>query len=297
MWWQGTIQTETEETIEDVIELSDFFRFFQHPQRYFMRQQLHLRFAGIDAETQEREPFTTNELSLYDINQDWVQLLLTDSEMSLKKLQAQGLWLSGAAGEVEFGQHQLAMQEFVERIRATNIGQPLDDLAIDLKIGSYRLVGTLGNRYQNGNLHYRYANLKGKDFVAAWLQHLLINQAQKQKTYLISADEDLLFPPDICDSGYLPQFIEIYKLGQQQPNAFFVEAALAYLKQADKQRAIKSPLDAAKESLSTAITYASEYELRQLYGNVADMELVLTDTFEQQCETLLLPAWNAAHGL
>jgi exodeoxyribonuclease V gamma subunit len=296
LWWQGTIQAETEETIEDVIELSDFFRFFQHPQRYFMRQQLHLRFAGIDAETQEREPFSINELNLYGINQLWVQQLLTDSGMSLKKLQAQGLWLSGAAGEVEFRQHQLAMQEFVERIRATNIGQPLDDLAIDLKIGSYRLVGTLGNHYQNASLHYRYANLKGKDFIIAWLQHLLINHEQKQKSYLISADEDLLFQPDICDPYYLPQFIEIYKLGQQQPNAFFVEAALAYLKQAGKQRARKSPLDAARESLSTTITYASEYELRQLYGNVANMGLVLTDTFEQQCETLLLPAWNAAHG-
>jgi exodeoxyribonuclease V gamma subunit len=296
LWWQGTIQAETEETIEDVIELSDFFRFFQHPQRYFMRQQLHLRFAGIDAETQEREPFSINELNLYGINQLWVQQLLTDSGMSLKKLQAQGLWLSGAAGEVEFRQHQLAMQEFVERIRATNIGQPLDGLAIDLKIGSYRLVGTLGNHYQNASLHYRYANLKGKDFIIAWLQHLLINHEQKQKSYLISADEDLLFQPDICDPYYLPQFIEIYKLGQQQPNAFFVEAALAYLKQAGKQRARKSPLDAARESLSTTITYASEYELRQLYGNVANMGLVLTDTFEQQCETLLLPAWNAAHG-
>ncbi|MEQ1484342.1 exodeoxyribonuclease V subunit gamma [Methyloglobulus sp.] len=297
LWWQGAIQAETEETIEDVIELSDLFRFFQHPQRYFMRQQLHLRYTGIIAETQEREPFTTNELSLYDINQDWVRQLLTDSEVSLKKLQAQGLWLPGAAGDVEFGQHQLAMQEFVERIRATNIGQPLDDLAVDLKIGGYRLVGTLGNRYQNGSLHYRYANLKGKDFITAWLLHLLINQSQKQKTYLISADEDLLFQPDICRSDYLSQFIEIYKLGQQQPNAFFVEAALAYLKQTGKQRAIKSPLDAARESLSTAITYTSEYELRQLYGNVADMGLVLINIFEQQCETLLLPAWNAAHGL
>ncbi|MEQ1546464.1 exodeoxyribonuclease V subunit gamma [Methyloglobulus sp.] len=296
LWWQGAIHTGPEEVMEDAIELADLFRFFQHPQRYFMRQQLHLRYTGISAEMQEREPFTTSELSLYDINQLWVLKLLTDSEMSLKKLQAQGLWLSGAAGEVEFGQHQLAMQEFVDRIKATDIGTPLDDLAVDLKIGGYRLVGKLGNRYQNGSLHYRYANLKGKDFITAWLQHLLINQSQKQKTYLISADEDLLFPPEICDSSYLPQFIDIYRQGQQQPNSFFVEAALAYLKQTDKQRAVKSPMDAAKESLSTAITYASEHELRQLYGNVADMELILTNTFEQHCETLLLPAWEATHG-
>ena len=292
LWWQGFIQTETEE----VIELADLFRFFQHPQRYFMRQQLHLRYTGIVAETQEREPFTTNELNLYNLNQEWIQDLLTGSQVSLKKLQAQGLWLPGAAGALEFEQHQLAMQEFVERIRTTNIGQPLDDLAVDLKIGGYRLVGKLGNRYQNGSLIYRYADLKGKDFIAAWLHHLIINPLQEQKTVLTSADEDLLFPPDSCDPDYLPQLIEIYKQGQQQPNAFFVEAALAYLKRADKQRAVKSPLDAARDFLSVAISYPSEHELRQIYGNVLDMGSVLTDTFEHQCETLLLPAWNAAHG-
>jgi exodeoxyribonuclease V gamma subunit len=297
LWWQGSINSDTEEMIEDVIELSDLFRFFQHPQRYFMRQQLHLRYTGIVAETQEREPFSADDLNLYNLDQDWVHALLTDSEMSLKKLQAQGLWLPGAAGVVEFGQHQLAIQDFVERIRSTGIGMPLQNVSVDLKIGGYRLVGKLGNRYQNGSLHYRYANLKGKDFIAAWLHHLLVNQIQQQQTYLISTDDDLLLPPDICAPDYLPQFIEIYKLGQQQPDAFFVEAVLTYLKQAGKQKAIKSPLDAAKDFLSTTITYASEYELRQLYGNVADMGLILTDTFEQQCETLLLPAWNAAHGL
>ncbi|WP_411728610.1 exodeoxyribonuclease V subunit gamma [Methyloglobulus sp.] len=292
LWWQGSINTETEE----VIELGDLFRFFQHPQRYFMCQQLHLRYVGIDAETQEREPFTINELSLYDMNQEWIQQLLAGSSVSLTKLQAQGLWLPGVAGDVEFEQHQLTMQEFVERIRTTNIGQPLDDLAVDLKIGDYRLVGKLGNCYQNGNLIYRYAKLKGKDFISAWLHHLIINHAQEQNTYLISADENLLFQPDICSPEYLPQFIEIYRLGQQQPNAFFVEAALAYLKQTDKQRAVKSPLDAARGGLSTTISYPSEHELRQLYGNVPDMGLVLTDTFEEQCKSLLLPAWNAAHG-
>lgn len=295
LWWQGAIQAEAEEAIENVIELPDLFRFFQHPQRYFMRRQLHLRYVGIDAETQEREPFTINELSLYGINEKWIQQLLTGNEMSLKKLQAQGLWLPGAAGELAFGHHQLMVQEFVDRIQTTNIGQPLGDLAVDLEIGGYRLVGKLGNRYQNGNLIYRYANLKGKDFIGAWLHHLIVNRTQEQNTYLISADENLLFQPDICSPEYLPQLIEIYRQGQQQPNAFFVEAALAYVNQAANPKAKKSPLETAVDYLSKAVQYESEHELRQLYG-AADMSLIVSDPFEQQCETLLLPAWKAAHG-
>jgi exodeoxyribonuclease V gamma subunit len=294
LWWQGAI--ETDNAPEEVIELADLFRFFQHPQRYFMRRRLQLHFTGIAAEAQEREPFSTDDLNSYNLDQAWVHALLTDSEMPLKKLQAQGLWLTGAAGEVEFGQHQLELQNFVERIKSLEMGEPMEDLAVDFNIGGYRLVGKLGNLYQHGSLLFRYANLKGKDFIAAWLQHLLVNCLQQQATYLISADDELLFPAENCDPDCLLQWLAIYRQGQQQPDVFFVEAALAYLKQASKPKAIKSPLDAAKEALANSMTYPSELELRQLYGNVADMGLVLTDSFEQLCETLLLPVWHAAHG-
>ncbi|MEQ1559250.1 MAG: exodeoxyribonuclease V subunit gamma [Methyloglobulus sp.] len=295
LWWQGTTTVKPEENTENIIELTDLIRFFQHPQRYFMRQHLHLRYTGLDAEIQEREPFTINELSLYDINQEWLQQLLTGSDMSLKKLQAQGKWLSGSAGKVEFEQHQLEMQAFVDRIKAINIGTPLDDIAIDIQVNGFRLLGKLGNRYQNGNLIYRYADLKGKDFIAAWLHHLIINQVEPHNTHLLSADEQLLFKTNMCDPEFLHQFIEIYQKGQRQPDAFFVEAALEYAKQASKPKAQKAPIDAASDYLSKAIKYANEHELRQLYGNVADMRLILTDHFEHTCQTLVLPAWEAAH--
>jgi exodeoxyribonuclease V gamma subunit len=149
-------------------------------------------------------------------------------------------------------------------------------------------------------LFYRYADLKGKDFVSAWLHHLIMSQIGGQNTYLLSTDEDLLFESTICQPAVLPQLINIYRQGQQQPNAFFVEAALAYIRQAHKHKtgnsASKSPMDAAKDCLLQAVSRAYEPELRQLYGNVADMSLVLLDSFSQTCETLLLPAWEAAHG-
>ncbi|MBK8814120.1 MAG: exodeoxyribonuclease V subunit gamma [Methylococcaceae bacterium] len=296
LWWQGAIQTKTE-TAEDVVELADLFRFFQHPQRYFLRQQLNLQLSGVVAETQEREPFSTRELNLYGIQQEWLQHLLADSDFSLKKLQAQGLWPSGAIGELEFEEHALAMRTFADNIKALEIGLPIDDVAVDLNIGHWRLIGTLGNLYENGGLLYRYANLKGKDFMAAWLHHLLINRLFAQDTHLISADDQLHFPAKIAEPFYLPQLIDIYRLGQQHPNAFFVEAALAYLKQAANSKAKKSPLETAIDFLTKSIDYENEHELRQLYGNVAELGLILQEDFADKCESLLLPAWQAAHGL
>ena len=57
----------------------------------------------------------------------------------------------------------------------------------------------------------------------------------------------------------------------------------------------KSALDAAKEQLARAVEQPYEPELRRLYYNVADMGLVLDETFEQHCQTLLQPVWDVTH--
>jgi exodeoxyribonuclease V gamma subunit len=185
------------------------------------------------------------------------------------------------------------------RIKGKNLGAPLDDLPIDITVGGYRLVGKLGNRYECGSLFYRYADLKGRDFICALLHHLIINQHQEHSTFLLSTDEDLGWLPEHCQPEHLTGLIQIYQLGQRQPDAFFVDPALAYIKQAHKlsagNRASRSALNAAIEQLSRIAQQPYEPELRRLYGNVLDIGLVLGESFEQQCQTLLQPMWNAVH--
>ncbi|MDP1773758.1 MAG: exodeoxyribonuclease V subunit gamma [Methylobacter sp.] len=313
LWWQGTIPSDTEET--EVIELSELFSFFRHPQRYFMQRQMDLRFSGMEADAEEREPFSVDKLEAYAIYHEWIDEALNGKPVSVKKLQAQGRWLAGVPGELEFDRQQQVINGFVERIKAKNLGAPLDDLPIDITVNGYRLVGKLGNLYERGSLFYRYADLKGKDFVCALLHHLIINEVQPQSsaiapcialppasmqsTFLLSADEDLSLSPEYCQPEQLTAWIEIYRLGRKQPDAFFVEPALAYIKQAHKlktsNRASKSALDAAIEQLSRAVEQPYEPELRRLYGNVSDLGLVLGESFELQCQSLLQPVWDAAH--
>ncbi|TAN69981.1 MAG: exodeoxyribonuclease V subunit gamma [Methylobacter sp.] len=297
LWWQGAILPNTEDT--EVIELNELFSFFRHPQRYFMQRQMDLRFSGMETDAEEREPFVVDKLESYAIYHEWIHEALNDTQpaAAVKKLQAQGRWLAGVPGELEFDRQQQVINAFVEQIKVKNLGAPLDDLPIDISIKPYRLVGKLGNRYQHGSLFYRYANLKGKDFICALLHHLIINRIEPQSTSLLSTDEDLVLLPEHCQPECLMALIEIYRLGQKQPDAFFVEPALAYIKQAYKltisNRASKSALDAAIEQLSRAVLQPYEPELRRLYGNVENIEQVLGQAFEQQCQTLLQPVWNA----
>ncbi|MDD5578397.1 MAG: exodeoxyribonuclease V subunit gamma [Methylobacter sp.] len=295
IWWQGGISSEPQE----IIDLNELFSFFRHPQRYFMQRQMGVRFNGIPTEADERELFNIDKLDSYSMCQEWVRESLNGGIISMKKLQAQGRWLSGVLGELEFERQQKAVNEFIEVIRAKNLGEPLDVLSIDLNISGYRLVGKLGNRYKNGSFFYRYADLKGKDFVCALLHHIIINQLQEQSTFLLSTDKDLVLLPEYCQSDHLIEFIKIYRLGQKQPDAFFVEPALAYIKQAHKlksgSRAITSALDAAREHLAKSVEQSYELELRRLYNNVSDMGLVLGESFEQYCQSLLQPIWETAH--
>jgi exodeoxyribonuclease V gamma subunit len=254
-----------------------------------------VRFNKQDAKAEEREPFAIGKLDGYGIYNDWIQTELSGSAVSVQKMQAQGVWLSGVVGELAFNRQQQVINEFVEQINHKQLGQRVDDVAIDLKIETYRLVGKLSNRYENGSLLYRYADLKGKDLVAALLHNLISHHVEPHDTHLLSKDKNLVLSPDVTDSKHLLAWLAIYQQGQQQPNAFFVEAAFAYIQQARSKRATISPLDKAKDRLVFAISQDFEPELKRLYGNIADMNLVLNADFEQQCQELLQPVWNAMH--
>jgi exodeoxyribonuclease V gamma subunit len=275
-----------------MIEIDELFRFFRHPQRYFFNQQLGIRFNNQDAKAEEREPFSVDKLDGYGIYQDWIETLLNDGTVSVQKMQAQGRWPAGVLGELAFNRQQQALNQFVDQIKMKSLGARLDDLPIDISIQSYRLVGKLSNRYENGSLLYRYADLKGKDFVTALLHHLISHQVEAQTTHLLSADNDLILPANVVDNAHLLAWLEIYQRGLQQPNAFFVEAAFAYVQQAQRKKAKISPLDKAKDHLERAITQDYEPELKLLCRNVKDVSDVLNEDFEQQCQALLQTAWN-----
>ncbi|MEE9337528.1 MAG: exodeoxyribonuclease V subunit gamma, partial [Methylococcaceae bacterium] len=292
-WWQGSLDTK----IPDIIELNDLFSFYRHPQNYFLQRKLGLNFGAIAEDIDERELFELNGLDLYEINQQWIEHRLNDKIFSLKKLQAQGRWLSGNYGKQVFEQHQQAIDEFSELIKQQGIGQKSEDQFIDIHIGKHRLIGKLDNIYDNGSLIYRYANLKGKDFMLAWLHHLIINRIQPQNTHLISLDDSLVFNTNNQQTNTLKKLIKFYIQGQRQPNAFFTESALAYSKQALKlktsNRAKKTALYVAQEQLAKEME--NNRALHQLYQNVEDLTELLNENFETHCENLILPAWEAVH--
>ena len=286
-WWQGSLDIENGEPIS----LEELQFFFNHPQRFFLRQILGVELPLLDTDPEEREPFALDTLSNYSIQQQWLAETLNTSTPPLAKLQAQGLWPPGALGEVEWRRQQPNIQRFVENIKSRGLGLARPALSVDLSLGPYRLIGKLEHVYDNGSLLYRYSTLKGKDFIAAWLHHLLINTLQPQTTYLLARDKDLIFQPEIANKEFLTGLIEIFLQGKQTPDAFFTEAAFCYLQQKNPATALNTVIRHMLDSIEKGY----EPEIGHLLAG-RDLNGIFNQRFAEQCQTLLYPAWKAAHG-
>ncbi len=284
-WWQGEITAESPHTIE----LPDLFAFFRHPQKYFFQRQLDLRFNAISQSVEEREIFNPDGLENYLIKQDWLASLLHNEPWSLQKLQAQGRWPQGNSGKIKFEQMTDSVQWFADKIRQLEPGEPLPALAIDLDIADYRLTGKLAHRCQHGLLIYRFSKMKGKDFMLAWLQHLVANQIAPQPTLLVCEDRSLRFKAGKNPSA-LAQLLSLYIKGQSRPDVFFTEAAFAYLQQSLKSRSTHPPLQHCLDELEKNLAY--EAEIRQLYPDRDALATALTPQLAHCCDNLLIPAWK-----
>lgn len=297
-WWQGEIAV-SEDCADETIEWNDLLAFYRHPQKYFLQRKLGLYLQGLEADAEECEPFAVAGLEAYGLQQQWIAEELAGASPQLAKWQAQGRWPAGALGEIERQRFEPDLLRFSAMVAEKNMGAALPDRLFDIQIGRYRLTGKLSNLYQRGSLLYRYSTLKGKDLLLAWLQHLLVNRLQTQDTYLIGKDEALLLPAGLGGEDILTGLLNVYRSGQARPNAFFTEAALAYLRHSlslqNGGKSGKTPLEAAEESLLKTLNSGYDAELAlALRGYDPEMPLLDAD-FEAACQTLLLPMWLATH--
>ena len=292
-WWQGELSAEE----QDCIDVQDLLRFYRHPQKYFLQQRLNIRLQDIESDEQECEPFSIEAMESYLLNQQWIEAKLQQNDLSLAKLKAQGRWISGELGSIEFNAREQEIQQFVEKVESRMAGERLEPVTIDLSLGEVRLVGTLADQYSKASLIYRYSPLKGKDFIIAWLHHLILNRYDEHSTHLISLDVSISFLPEHILGGELEQFIHYYQQGQNLPDAFFTEAAFAYIKQQSalnkpKSRSSVPALEKAKQALRESIEKSYEPELALLYKNLSTIDSLLNSEFEDYCHRLLLPVWE-----
>jgi len=248
------------------------------------------------------EPFRLDPLSRYSVDQEIVASLLqgVDRQSILRRVQADSHWPLGTPGRISFNERVRGLDSFVQRISDFDLGDAIDDIRLAEKLEHILLEGYLSHCYQNGQLLYRYASLKGKDLLLGWLYHLVAARvrAQKCSTFVLAQDYVVVFDMHMGSDEDLELLIDCFLDGQNRVSNFLVEPAFAYARQhaLNRGRGKKIPLDVARQAYRDSIenNYVPAWNL--VYRNQSEEE-VLDSDFEALCHQLMIPLWDNAHVL
>ncbi len=159
------------------VDLAALVEFFRNPAKFLLTRRLGLRLPFEDEPLEESEPFALDKLEAHKIKQDLVdwRLARRDWEARAKVLRAAGRLPPGEAGTIQFQELRDEAEVFTGRL-APHIGDGFQPpVAVDLRLGEFRITGQLTPASTGGLVGYRCADIKPADRLRHWIQHLAWN--------------------------------------------------------------------------------------------------------------------------
>ncbi len=297
-WWSGLVDSPLPKQVT-VAQLCSFFR---HPQKYFVQNVLGIRFDGSGAGLDESEPFVLDSLQNYLVEEELITgALRTRGGDSMRQLlQVSGQWPLGCPGELQFAEKEKEIEPFVAKLQEQEAEGRQPTAFVDIQIDSIRLQGSLSGIYTGGLFLFRYARMKPKDFLFAWIQHCLAAVCLEEPvaTTFLAKDRILRFPAGCGGEDDLQPLLYSFVQGQQKPSPLLLDPAGAYVEQVLKNegRGRADPLQKAIDSFDRSLTNKREAEWELLYRDESP-ESLFDEGFVELCEELLLPIWRKADEL
>lgn len=228
------------------VSLKQLLRFYDNPAGFFLEQRLDIRLEGMVEPLEDREPFAVEGLALYSLKQELLEIVLGGGNTLelLPLYRSRGVLPPARHGELLFRKILDEVQQFAATVQEKTAGAgALAPLEVDLQLGGFRLTGQLARVWPESLLHYRCAKLKMKDQMRGWIEHLVLNMADKpgypKKTSLVMVDDEKQFAPVADAALYLENLLKYYWQGLSMPLRFFPRSSLAF--------AAKEDLDAARK--------------------------------------------------
>ncbi|MFM7432408.1 MAG: hypothetical protein ACKO3O_02810, partial [Gammaproteobacteria bacterium] len=132
-------------------------------------------------------------------------------------------------------EHQIerAVAVFLETVRTELSGAARTPLQLSWQDGPWTIAGEIDGLYAGRLCRFRCANLKAKDVVAAWIEHLLVNLITPgTETVLIDRSSEIrkFRPPTSATQTQtlIKELLATYWRGLTVPLPFFAESSSAY---------------------------------------------------------------------
>lgn len=294
-WWKGRIDHKNRENIN----IADLFCFFQHPQKFFVQHVLGIRLNNRVSILEEQEVFVLDSLQNYLVEQDFVTGRLRGRKWKelYRRVRSKGQWMLGTPGDIFFQEKQDEQQLFVDRAMIHEKASHVEEQFICLQLGSICLTGTLGSLYEDGSFLFRYAKMKARDIIIAWVQHCLVSVCCdiEKDTRLLTKDYELFFPAGSAKEEDLQKLLSLFLQGQQAPSMLLSEPMLAYGKEMAKveKTGKGNPLFKAKQSFLRSLELGYEPEWELLYQNQTS-DILLNQEFSELANWFYESIWKRA---
>ncbi|MGE0316053.1 MAG: exodeoxyribonuclease V subunit gamma [Lautropia sp.] len=218
-------------------------RFFRNPSRFLIEQRLSLALPREEDEWLDDEPLVATARARARLAARLVPHALAGAPReAVAALARAGTELpSGVFGERMLARELDGIDEFAQRardtLRAPCVAPHTATLAIVADGRTWRLSAGFADLRADGLVRHRYGNARARDFLDAWISHLVLNAAPPPgvapRTCVHLRDGDVRLRPVADPRGVLATLLGLYDQGLRAPLPFFPRAAWALVRKKD----------------------------------------------------------------
>jgi len=159
------------------LDLQGLCAFFSNPARFVLNRRLGIYLKEESSLAEEREPFEVQTLERYLLEESMLRTRLQGRRIKdhFALAVASGRLPHGPVGQCLYEGLGPGVDRFTEELLPLLEKKPLESLEFQVDAGGFSLAGSLDLVFREAMIRYRYALLKGKDLLATWIHHLVLN--------------------------------------------------------------------------------------------------------------------------
>lgn len=203
----------------DEIELQKLCSFYRHPARYFLNNQLGVRFPFEEAEIADVENFTFDGLENFNFAESALEALIQGGERDdWQKIQiAEGVVLPNEQGKHLLNIRWEKAASLYESIKPLLRGE-METIPVDILADKHRIYGSVKPVYEDTLLFYRTGSIKQLQILEHWVKHLALNASGKPFLSKIVDSSNNLITFDTLPKenaiAILKKLVEVFIQGQ-----------------------------------------------------------------------------------